>query len=233
MLEEKTNELNYFFFHSLKLKRPFIKVKMAISNDEKIARFNYKSKWISNSLSRDFSHSLRYKSQAILTTSKTIIYDNPRFTVRRRGKIIKYIPTIIIDTDLKLPLKSKLLKDISKKRIIIFSSKKGKKYDLLKRLGCEIILIKKNIEGQMNMNTIFKKIYELKISDVLVEAGGIFFTNLLKKKLVDELHLFRSPKLIGGKGKPIIKNMKISDLKTKELSKTNYGNDVYQHLKIL
>ena len=36
--EETTNELNYFFFHSLKLKRPFIKVKMAISNDEKIAR---------------------------------------------------------------------------------------------------------------------------------------------------------------------------------------------------
>ena len=233
LLETKTNELNYFFFHSLKFKRPLIKVKMAMTSDEKIAKSDYKSKWISNSISRNFSHSLRYKSQAILTTSKTIIYDNPRFTVRRRGKIIKYIPTIIIDTDLKLPLKSKLLKDISKKRIIIFSSKKGKKYDLLKRLGCEIILIKKNIEGQMNMNTIFKKIYELKISDVLVEAGGIFFTNLLKKKLVDELHLFRSPKLIGGKGKPIIKNMKISDLKTKELSKTNYGNDVYQHLRIL
>ena len=85
----------------------------------------------------------------------------------------------------------------------------------------------------MNLKTIFKKIYELKISDVLVEAGGIFFSNLLKNKLADELHLFRSPKLIGDKGRPILVNMKISDLKTKEISKTNYGNDIYQHLKIL
>ena len=180
--KETTNELNHFFFHSLKLKRPFVKVKMAVSIDEKIANFDYKSKWISNSLSRDFSHSLRFKSQAILTTSKTIIKDNPRFTIRKKGEIVKYIPTIIIDTNLKIPLKIKLLKDISKKRIIIFTSTKGKKYDFLKRLGCEIILIKKNTSNQMNLSTIFKKIYELKINDLFVEAGGVFFTNLLKKK---------------------------------------------------
>ena len=233
LLEEKTNELNHFFFHSLKLKRPFVKVKMAISKDEKIAKFNYKSKWISNSLSREFSHSLRNKSQAILTTCKTIIKDNPRFTIRKKGKIIKYIPTIIIDTDLKIPLNTKLLKDISKKRIIIFTSSKGKKYEFLKRLGCEIILIKKNINKKMNLDTIFKKIYELRINDVFVEAGGIFFTNLLKNKLVDELHLFRSQKTIGGNGRPVILNKKMLDLKTKEISKKNFGNDIYQHLKIL
>ena len=233
LLEEKTNALNYFFFHSLKLRRPFIKVKLAISSDEKIAKFDYKSKWITNSLSRDFSHSLRFSSQAILTTSKTIIKDNPRFTIRKKRKIIKYIPTIIIDTDLKIPLNLKLLKDISKKRIIIFTSSKGKKYDFFKRLGCEIILIKKNLNKQMNLNTIFKKIYELKINDVFVEAGGIFFTNLLKAKLVDELHLFKSQKLIGNKGKPAIVNKKICDLKTQEISRTNFGNDIYQHLKII
>jgi len=47
------------------------------------------------------------------------------------------------------------------------------------------------------------------------------------------LHLFISSKLIGDKGKPIIVNMKIEDLKTREISKTNYGNDIYQHLKII
>ena len=233
LLEEKTNDLNYFFFHSLKLKRPFIKVKMAASSDEKIANFDYKSKWISNSLSRDFSHSLRFASQAILTTSKTIIKDNPRFTIRKKGKIIKYIPTIIIDTDLKIPLKLKLLKDISKKRIIIFTTLKGNKYKYLKRLGCEIILIKKNKNKQMNLKTIFKKIYELKINDVFVEAGGIFFTDLLKNKLVDELHLFKSQKFIGDNGKPMIIDNKLCNLKTKEISRTKFGNDIYQHLKII
>ena len=73
ILEKKTNNLNLFFFESLKNKRPYIKVKLAISKDQKIAKSNYKSKWISNSLSRKFSHNLRFASQSILTTAKTII----------------------------------------------------------------------------------------------------------------------------------------------------------------
>lgn len=233
MLEKKTNDLNRFFFQSLNLKRPFIKVKMAISKDEKIAKFDYNSKWISNKLSRDFSHTLRFQSQAILTTSKTIIKDNPRLTVRKKNKIIKHLPTIIIDSDLKIPLKANILGDISKKRIIIFTSKKGNKYHYLKRLGCEIILIKKNNNKQMNLKTIFRQIYKLKINDVFVEAGGIFFTNLLKNKLVDELHLFKAIKIIGQSGKSMITNKSISDLKTQEISSTKFGNDIYHHLKII
>ena len=159
LLIEKTKNLNYFFFHSLKMNRPFIKVKMAVSQDEKIAKSNYQSKWISNKLSRNFSHTLRFRSQAILTTSKTIIKDNPRFTVRKKNIVIKYITTIIIDTSLKIPLDVKLLKDISKKRIIIFTTSKGKKYKQLKRLGCEIFIMKKNKQKKMNLKTIFKKIY--------------------------------------------------------------------------
>ena len=61
---------------------------MAISNDEKIAYSDYSSKWISNTKSRIYAHKIRYQSQAILTTSKTIIKDNPRFTVRKKNKII-------------------------------------------------------------------------------------------------------------------------------------------------
>ena len=142
--ESKTNNLNHFFFHSLKHKRPYIKVKMAMSKDEKIAKSNYKSKWISNSLSRNYAHVLRYKSQAILTTGKTIMKDNPRFTVRKYGKIVKHIPTIIIDTSLKIPLNIKILKDIGEKRVIIFTSFSGKKNDYLRSIGCEVIIVKKN-----------------------------------------------------------------------------------------
>ena len=191
------------------------------------------SKCISNKLSRNFSHTLRFRSQAILTTSKTIIKDNPRFTVRKKNIVIKYITTIIIDTSLKIPLDVKLLKDISKKRIIIFTTSKGKKYKQLKRLGCEIFIMKKTKQKKMNLQTIFKKIYELKISDVFVEAGGIFFSDLIKNRLVDDLHLFKSKKIIGDKGKPAIINKKIINLKNKKISSRKFANDMYQHLRII
>ena len=228
----KTNYLNNFFFQSLKKLRPFVKVKMAISKDQKIAWPDYTSKWISNSLSRDHSHSLRLASQAILTTAKTVVKDNPRLTVRKNKKIIKYITTIIIDTSLKLPLKSKLLKDLSKKRIIIFTSVSNNKSEYLKKIGCEIFLLKRMKNNKLNLNLIFKKIYKLKITDILVEAGGIFFTELLKNKLVDELHLFQSPKSIGKKGKPVIIGRNIKDIKYKEVITKNIGNDVYRYLKV-
>ena len=227
LLESKTDNLNHFFFHSLENKRPFIKVKMAISKDEKIAKFNYKSKWISNYKSRKYSHNLRLMSQAILTTSKTIIKDNPRFTVRKNGKIIKHLTTIIIDNLLKIPLDTNILKDISKKRIIIFTSSVGKKSESLQKIGCEVILMKAKNNKQLNLKTIFKKLYELKINDVFVEAGGILFTEMIKQNLVDELHIFKSNKDIGKKGIPVLINGKISDLKTHEISKKNFLNDQY------
>ena len=48
-----------------------------------------------------------------------------------------------------------------------------------------------------NLNKILFTIYKLKISDILVEAGGIYFTNLIKDNLVDEFHLFRANFNIG------------------------------------
>ena len=89
LTSDKTYFLNKFFFKSLKSKKPYIKVKMAISNDEKIAWQDYTSKWISNYKSRKYAHIIRYQSQAILTSSNTIVKDNPRFTVRQYNKIIK------------------------------------------------------------------------------------------------------------------------------------------------
>ena len=232
MTEEKTNLLNKFFFDSLKNNRPYVKVKMAISNDEKIAYSDYSSKWISNSKSRIYAHKLRYQSQAILTTAKTIIKDNPRFTVRSNNLIIKHLPIIIIDNSLKIPLKSKILKNISKKRIIIFTSRNNKKLKTLKKLGCEVYLMKKNVSNKLNLKTIMKKILSININNILVEAGGIFFTELLSKKLVDELHVFRASFNIGELGVSVIIGKKIDNLKLQEITKKNFGKDVYHHFSL-
>ena len=229
MTEEKTNLLNKFFFDSLKNNRPYVKVKMAISNDEKIAYSDYSSKWISNSKSRIYAHKLRYQSQAILTTAKTIIKDNPRFTVRSNNLIIKHLPIIIIDNSLKIPLKSKILKNISKKRIIIFTSRNNKKLKTLKKLGCEVYLMKRNVSNKLNLKTIMKKILSININNILVEAGGIFFTELLSKKLVDELHVFRASFNIGELGVSVIIGKKIDNLKLQEITKKNFRKDVYHH----
>ena len=231
--KNKTYKLNKFFFKSLQKKQPFTKVKLAISSDEKIAWSNYKSKWISNEFSREYAHKLRYYSQAILTTSKTIIKDNPRLTVRVKKNKEIHIPIIVIDKSLNIPLNSNILKDISKKRVIIFTAIKNKKSENLTKLGCEIIYLKLNKQNQLNLKSIFKKIYLLKISDILVEAGGILFTDLLRNKLVDEIHIFQSKINIGKNGKPALWNKKISDLNLSLNEKRKFRSDNYFNYNVI
>ena len=224
--KNKTISINNFYFKSLKKKKPFTKVKMAISNDYKIAWGNYKSKWISNSKSRSYVHFLRSKTQAILTTSKTILKDNPRFTVRKKNKIIKNINVVIIDKNLSIPLNTNLLKNLHERRIIIFTSKKNLKSQKLKQLGCEIVEMK--IENnKLNLNKIFTHLYKLKISDLMVEAGGILFSNLIKNNLVDEIHLFKSPINIGIKGIPVIAGNDLKKIKKDLLETIKFDDNLY------
>ena len=98
----------------------------------------------------------------------------------------------------------------------------------LKKLGCEIYLIKQNINKEFNLKKIMKKIFSININNILVEAGGIFLSNLLADKLVDELHVFQAKFNIGKLGKPMIIGKKIEDLKLKEITKKYFGKDVYR-----
>jgi len=78
-----------------------------------------------------------------------------------------------------------------------------------------------------NLDKILHKIYKLKISDVLVEAGGIFFTNLLKDNLVDEFHLFKTNFNIGKNGKSVLLKQKLNHLNLILINKKQFKNNFY------
>ena len=230
--KEKTLSTNNFFFKSLLKKKPFTKVKMAISSDYKIAWSNYKSKWISNSKSRKYVHNLRSKTQAILTTSKTILKDNPRFTVRKNNKIIKYLNVVVIDKNLNIPLYTKVLKNLHERRVIIFTSKKNPKSQKLKQLGCEIVEMKSEY-NKLNLKKICSHLYKLKISDLLVEAGGILFADLIKNKLIDEIHLFKAPIIIGKKGIPVIEGSSLKNINKKLIETIKFEDNLYSKYEVI
>ena len=230
--KEKTLSTNNFFFKSLLKKKPFTKVKMAISSDYKIAWSNYKSKWISNSKSRKYVHNLRSKTQAILTTSKTILKDNPRFTVRKNNKIIKYLNVVVIDKNLNIPLYAKVLKNLHERRVIIFTSKKNPKSQKLKQLGCEIVEMKSE-NNKLNLKKICSHLYKLKISDLLVEAGGILFADLIKNKLIDEIHLFKAPIIIGKKGIPVIEGSSLKNINKKLIETIKFEDNLYSKYEVI
>ena len=86
--------------------------------------------------------------------------------------------------------------------------------------------------GEFNLYLIMKKVLLLNINNILVESGGIFFTKLLSKNLVDEIHVFKAPYDIGKLGKSMIIHKKIEELSLKEITKKYFGKDIYHYFLI-
>ena len=86
--------------------------------------------------------------------------------------------------------------------------------------------------NKLNLKKIFTILYKLKISDLMVEAGGIFFADLIKNNLIDEIHLFKAPIIIGKKGIPVISGNDLKNIKKKLLETIKFDDNLYQKYKI-
>ena len=123
---KKENKNFYKSYYLNKIKKfPLIDAKIAVSND--LSTINKKSRWITNSRSRKVAQLLRSKYDCIISTSRSINKDNSLLNCRIEG-LNNYKPDlIIIDRNLKLSQRSKLLDISSKRKTYIFTESKDKK----------------------------------------------------------------------------------------------------------
>ena len=148
------NEIKFFYRSYIKFKKknlPFVTCKLAVSKD--LFTINKKKKrWITNKFSRGRVHLMRANHDCLITSSATIIKDNPLLTCRIKG-LEKRTPTrIILDRKLKIPLNSRILQDTFKYKTIIFYNKINKeKIKLLKKIRVKTIQISLNEYGQINI----------------------------------------------------------------------------------
>ena len=196
------NESNNFYRSYIKYKKkplPFVTAKLAISKD--YYTINKKKKWITNKFSRGRVHLIRSSHDCIVTSSKTIIEDNPRLTCRIDGLFDRSPSRIILDKRFSIPLSSNIIKDASKRRTIIFYNKKNiSKIKYLKRLKIKTFHIPLNKQGDLDLIKVLIKIKKLGFYRILVEAGIKLTSNFLKENLVDDFKLFISNNNLGKQG---------------------------------
>ena len=92
------NKINTFYRSYLKFKKiglPFVTCKIAISKD--YYTINKKKKWITNQYSRGRVHLIRSNHDCIITSSKTIIDDNPKLNCRILGLENESPSRVILD----------------------------------------------------------------------------------------------------------------------------------------
>ena len=221
-------ESNNFYRSYLNFKKnlPFVTCKIAISKDFfKINKNN--NKWITNNFSRGRVHLMRSMHDCLITSSKTIINDNPRLTCRINGLTKRSPSRIILDRKLEIPINSKVLKDAYKyKTLVFFNLHNKKKIALLKKFKVKTFKIPTDKSGNLDLTIVLNKALSLGFSRIFLESGLTLMKSFLEKNLIDDLELFISNKNLGNKGKNSIKN-NINSLnnKNKYIKKVNLLGD--------
>lgn len=202
VLEDECKKLNEIFMKFITTKMPFVAVKSAMSFDGKIATSSNQSRWITDEVSRKYSHMIRLKYDAILVGINTVIYDNPQLTVRKKEKIIKVPYRIVLDSTLKISMNSNLIKYFPEKTIIVTLFRKDKeKINFLKKKNVEIIFAKEK-NKRIHLIDLMRKLAQKNITSVLVEGGGEVNSSFFENNIVDKIYFFYAPKIIGGKNAP-------------------------------
>lgn len=177
IMEEECKKLNEIFIKNMTQNKCFIAIKTATTLDGKIATSNGSSKWITSSAAREKVKEIRNCYDAIMTTSSTILADNPTMLHRKK---------IILDRRLKTNLEAPIYKN---GEIYLFN-------ETLDMFEGGVNFIKTPVKAnKLDLEFVFERAYELGIKSILIESGGILNGSALK--YADKIYHFIAPKITG------------------------------------
>jgi diaminohydroxyphosphoribosylaminopyrimidine deaminase/5-amino-6-(5-phosphoribosylamino)uracil reductase len=202
LLRAEAEELNLGFLTKVRHNRPMVTLKIASSLDGRIATKSGDSKWITGELARAHGHRLRATHDAILVGSGTVLADDPELTCRLPGLEDRSPVRVVIDGRLRTPLSSKLVATAGKPTRTVLITGRGRKEERqpYADAGVEVLAVITDEHGHPNPPYVMAALAELGLTRVLIEGGAAVAAAYIKAGLVDRIHWFRAPGVIGGDG---------------------------------
>lgn len=200
--------LNIGFFTRMIHKRPFVRAKVAMSLDGKVAMASGESQWITSEPARLDGHLWRAKSGAVLTTAATLKQDNCQLTVRH-PKLRERLPKgasftapikVLIDQHLDSCPKSNFFAQGTCLVAMSAAVDSDKQQRFLAQLPERhaVSLIPFPLEkGHIAFTALLQHLAECEVNEILIEAGPTFLTGLLEANLIDELLVYTAPDMLG------------------------------------
>jgi len=190
--EQRLNEAWRYWMHTT---RPFVTLKLAASLDGKITTRTGESKWITGDAARRDVHRLRATQDAILTTSATVIADNPALTARIPGG--RDPRRIIIDTRARTSPDALVYAPAAQPPLLITAVTDDARLALFRGRGVETLILPAT-DGCLDLHAVMTELGARVIASLMIEAGGVFAGALLEADLVQKVRLYLAPLLIGG-----------------------------------
>jgi diaminohydroxyphosphoribosylaminopyrimidine deaminase / 5-amino-6-(5-phosphoribosylamino)uracil reductase len=239
--EEKAQAENEDFARWIRTGLPLVTLKTALTLDGQIAQKAGSVTWITSEQSRQRVQLLRHKADALLTGIGTILVDNPRMTDRsgkaRRRRLLR----AIVDSHLRLPLRSYLAKNVENDVVVYtVESTDSPKARALSRRGVEVHRTHQR-HGHVDLRAVIKDLGRREMLNVLLEGGAKLNGAALQAGIVNKMILFYAPKIMGNGGVPMAvvpsswyaKSPPLQNLRVEESGPdfvvTGYFQDVYRH----
>ena len=180
----------------------YLSLKLAVSLDGRIATRTGASKWITCPEARSRVQSLRTMHDATMIGINTVISDDPRLTVRDvpgRSPV-----RVAIDSKLRLPTNSQIVATAREVPTCVITTVDASRAvaEALEDAGLAVIRVPATAEGRCDMLSALRELAAREVVSVLCEGGSELAGSLLAGGLVDEMHVFVAPVLLGPRGKP-------------------------------
>ena len=193
LLADEARELNIGFFSRMQRRRPFVRLKVAVSLDGRTALLNGASQWITAEPARTDGHAWRKRAGAVLTGIGTVRDDDPRLDVRLVDSIRQPL-RVLIDSRLQTPISARLLAPPGQV-LIYFAAATDARLDLIDA-GAELVALP-GPDGKVDLPDVLADLARRGINELHVEAGEKLNGSMLRNGLVDELLVYLAPKLLG------------------------------------
>lgn len=216
----------YAYWHRTKL--PFVTAKIAMTLDGKTAGPHGEPIAITGQALSVLTHSCRHSNDAILSTVKTIINDDPQFNVRIQNDVIAK-PLYLLDTTLRLPQTARIFN--TAKSITVFHSHDADQSarTRLTDQGVRCIAVGRNPHG-LDLQHVLTQIGHDGMHDLWVEAGGQCFSAFVENQLLQRAYLYIAPTWLG-QGQPAFADHVDLMQNASKIAWQQKGNDVFCEIR--
>ncbi len=227
--EIEAKKLNESFAKYIRHKIPFVTLKTAMTLDGKIApppgegttqdalrSLSASGGWITSEEARAHVQELRHTNDAIMVGVGTIIADDPLLTDRtgllRRRPLLR----VILDSRLRLPLDSRVVKT-ARDDLIVYCcfAEENKRRELEARgVTVEQVPMRRPVEdgtipfpgsvpgadGRPDLDGVLANLGEREITSLMIEGGAMVNWAALSAGVVDKIFFYYAPKILAGTG---------------------------------
>ncbi len=227
--EAEAKKLNEAFAKYIRHKQPFVTLKTAMTLDGKIApppgesgtpsalgSLGATGGWITSEVARQHVHQMRHANDAIMVGVGTVIADDPLLTDRTGQPRRRPLQRVILDSRLRLPLDSRVVKTTHHDLIVFCCFAEENKRRELESRGVVVVQVPMKrppgdntivfpagaptLDGRPDLDRVMAELGKRQITSLIIEGGAMVNWAALSAGIVDKIFFYYAPKILAGTG---------------------------------